>query len=319
MMIYRELGKSGLRVSAVGLGSWEMAGNVWGNVEDAHSIRTIHRAVESGVNLLDTAASYGGGRSEEVVGQALKGIRDKVILCTKCGLKVLPNNDVEYNLTAKNIRFEVERSLKRLNTDYIDLYQFHYPDPRTPIQDSLEVMDQLKKEGKIRAVGLSNFNLEQLREALALGSVDSVQLKYNLLTRDNAPLIDLCQSQGVGVLTYGSLAGGMLSGTYRQPPAFGENDRRKDFYPFFEEPLFSKARQLVDVLDEIAAELGRKTVDIAINWVIHQRGVTTALVGAKTPEHAAGNARTGEFHLTDTQLVRIQNAYQRIFAQEETA
>lgn len=314
IMIYRELGKSGLKVSAIGLGSWEMAGNVWGNVEDASSIRTIHRAVDCGINLLDTAASYGGGRSEEVVGQALKGIRDKVILCTKCGLKVLPSNDVEYNLTAENIRFEVERSLKRLHTDYIDLYQFHYPDPRTPIQDSLEVMRQLKKEGKIRAIGLSNFNLEQLREALAVGCIDSVQLKYNLLTHDNAPLIDLCESQGVGVLTYGSIAGGMLSGTYKQPPVFGENDRRKDFYPFFEEPLFSQARQLVDVLDEIAAEQGCKTVNIAINWVIHQKGVTTALVGAKTPDHVSGNAKCSEFHLTEAQLERIEKAYQRIFA-----
>lgn len=312
-MIYRKLGKSGLEVSAIGLGSWEMAGNVWGNADEANSIRTIHEAVECGINLLDTAASYGGGRAETVVGKALKGIREKVILCTKCGLKVLPSNDVEYNLTPENIRFEVERSLRRLDTDYIDLYQFHYPDPVTPIEKSLETACKMKEEGKIRAIGVSNFSLEQLKAALPLGYIDSVQLKYNMLTRDNEPLIEYCRSLGVGVLTYGSIAGGMLSGAYKEPPTFGENDRRKDFYPFFEEPLFGRARKLVDVLDEIAAEIGRKTVDVAINWVVNRPGVTVALVGAKTPAHVVQNAAVGEFSLSVQQLERIDAAYAHIF------
>lgn len=312
-MIYTKLGKSDLNVSAIGLGSWEMAGNVWGNADESNSIRTIHDAVVHGINLVDAAASYGGGRAEMVVGKALKGIRDKVILCTKCGLKVLPNNDVEYNLTPENIRFEVERSLQRLDTDYIDLYQFHYPDPVTPIEESLEVMLALKREGKIRAIGVSNFNLEQLHKALPLGCVDSVQLKYNMLTRDSLPLIEYCREMGVGVLTYGSIAGGMLSGAYREPPTFGENDRRKDFYPFFEEPLFGKARRLVDVLEEIAAEIGRKTVDVAINWVVSRPGVTVALVGAKTPAHVAQNATVCEFELNAQQLQRIEDAYANIF------
>ena len=306
-MIYRVLGNSGLRVSAVALGSWEMAGNVWGNVDEARAIDTIHIAVDHGITLLDTAASYGGGRAEEVVGKGVKGIRDKVILCTKCGLRVFPNHDVAYDLSPKNIRAEIEHSLRRLNTDYVDLYQFHYPDPQTPIAESLEVMLKLKREGKIRAIGLSNFNLRQMAEAISFGCIDSAQLKFNLLSQDNRPLIDYCLAHDVGILTYGSIAGGMLSGAYREPPIFGENDRRKDFYPFFEEPLFSKARKVVDILEEVAAEAGRTTADVAINWVINQPGVTAALVGAKDPAHARKNAGAGDFTLSPVQAARIES------------
>ncbi len=312
-MEYRELGHSGIRASSIAQGSWEMAGNVWGDVDDQVSIATIHKALECGINLLDTAASYGGGRSEEVVGKALRGIREKAVLCTKCGLKVLPDHSVEYNLKPDSIRFEVERSLKRLDTDYIDLYQFHYPDPSTPVSESLRTMDALKNEGIIRAVGVSNFNLEQLKEALDCYPIDSVQLKFNMLTRDNLEMIRFCREKGVSVITYGSIAGGMLSGVYKEPPVFGPNDRRKDFYPFFEEPLFSKARRLVDLLEEIAGETGRTVVDVAINWVIYQPGVTFALVGANTPQQAGANAQSGSFRLTGEQLQRIDQRYQELF------
>lgn len=312
-MRYMELGRSGIKVSAIAQGSWEMAGNVWGNVEDENSINTIHAAVESGINIIDTAASYGGGRAETVVGKAIKGIREKVVLCTKCGLRVNSDHTVAYDLSPENIRQEVERSLERLDTDYIDLYQFHYPDPSRPVAESLEEMKKLRSEGKIRAIGVSNFNAEQMQEVIAAGGVDSIQLKFNMLNQENRSLIELCAANGIGVITYGSLAGGMLTGIYKTPPTFGENDRRKDFYPFFEEPLFGKARKLVDLLDQIAEETGRQTVDIAVNWVIHQPGVTTSLFGSITPEQARANAKSGDFTLTQEQLARIDERFRAIF------
>ena len=177
-------------------------------------------------------------------------------------------------------------------------------------------MCRLKEEGKILSIGVSNFSLEQLKQALPLGLIDSVQLKFSLLSQELRQSIDYCRAQGVGVITYGSIAGGMLSGAYRQAPIFGENDRRKEFYPFFEEPLFTRARRLVDVLEQIAGQIGRKTAEVAINWVLSQPGVTAALVGAANPAHVEANAAACDFCLTPTQLDRIQAAYHQFLQQE---
>jgi aryl-alcohol dehydrogenase-like predicted oxidoreductase len=311
-MDHRKIGNT--LVSAVGIGTWAMAGNSWGNVEDATSIKAIRTAVDSGINLLDTAACYGGGHSEEVVGKALEGIRQKVFLCTKCGLRVMENDNVAYNLTPESIRFEVEASLKRLRTDHIDLYQFHYPDPNTPVAESLGEMEKLKEEGKIRYIGISNFSLEQVKDAAACGDIATVQLKYSLLSRENQQIVDFCRHNGIGVLTYGSIAGGMLSGKFDKPPVFAENDKRAAFYPFFTEPVFSKCKKLTETLKSIAAEHGYTTSGTAIAWVTSQPGITTALVGAKTPEQARANALAGSYTLSEKELCRIRDEYTRLFA-----
>lgn len=313
-MRYKELGKSGLKVSVVAQGSWEMAGNVWGCRQDDESVRAIRAAVENGINLIDTAASYGGGKSEEVVGVAIQGIRDKVLVATKCGATFNPaKNALDMDLTPKGIRREIEASLRRLQTDYIDVYQFHYPDPNTPICDSLGEMVRLKEEGKIRAIGLSNFDQVGLEEALQYAQIDSLQAKCSLLDRKNDELIAYCAEKGVGVITYGSIAGGMLTGKYKEVPTFGEGDRRKFFYPYLDEPLFTPARKLVDVLEEIAGENEIATVDVAINWVTNLTGVTTSLVGGSSVKHATHNALSGGIVLDPKYIDRINEAYDAIY------
>ncbi len=317
-MKYRNLGTGGPKVSAVGLGTWAMAGNSYGKVDDAESIRAIHRALEEGINLVDTAASYGGGYSEKVVGMGLKGRRQQAFLCTKCGIH--PNKErtaLEYDLKPESIRGELENSLKNLQTDYIDLYQFHYPDPSTPISESLGELKRLREEGKIRYIGLSNFSLEQIREAVSVLKPDSVQVQFSLLEQSGREILRYCGEQGIGVLTYGSIAGGMLSGKFQKPPVFQPQDTRERFYPYFKEPVFSRCRRLVDVLEEIAGFHGWPVSAAAIAWVNQQEGVTCALVGAKTPLQASANAGAGDCELKEEELKKIERAWFRL--QDESA
>ena len=178
---------------------------------------------------------------------------------------------------------EIEASLKRLRTEYIDLYLFHYPDPSTPLEESLSEMEKLRSEGKIRMIGLSNFDRAGLEEAMKYATIVCMQLKFSLLTRENEELIHFCGKNDVGVVSHGSIAGGMLSGAYKEAPVFEPGDRRTFFYPFLKEPLFSTCRKLVDVIDEIASEYSVNTADVAIQWVLAQTGVTSALVGANIP------------------------------------
>jgi aryl-alcohol dehydrogenase-like predicted oxidoreductase len=311
-MEVRLLGKDGPKVSAVALGTWAMAGNSYGEVDDRDSIYTVHAALDCGITLIDTAASYGGGNSERVLGRALEGKRDRAFVCTKCGIH--PNKErtaLEYDLKPSSIRKELEASLRNLRTDWIDLYQFHYPDPDTPLEESLGEMERLREEGKIRYIGVSNFDLVGLKRAAGMCRISSLQIKYSLLDREEEALIDYCGQNGIGVLTYGSIAGGMLSGKFKTPPDFEPKDTRERFYPYFREPAFSRCRMLVDVLEKIAQEKGCKTVQIAVAWVLAQKGVTCALVGAKRPKQAEENAAAARINLTGEELKRIEEAFRR--------
>lgn len=297
-------------MSAAALGTWAMAGNSYGRVDDMESIRAIHQALEEGITLIDTAASYGGGNSERVVGRALEGRREKAFLCTKCGIH--PNKDrtaLEYDLKPQSIRRELESSLQNLRTDHIDLYQFHYPDPDTPIEESLGEMERLKEEGKILYTGVSNFNREQLEKAVKAGKIYSLQMKYSLLNQEEGELLAFCKDNGIGVMTYGSIAGGMLSGKFQEPPVFREGDTRERFYPFFREPVFSHCRTLVDSLEQIAKAHGASCAQVAAAWVLGQPGVTCALVGAKNEKQAMENAGAAQLVLTDGERKEIEEAY----------
>lgn len=313
-MLYREIGKSGISCSCVALGTWELAGNVWGAVEEASAVETIHAAIDSGITLVDTAASYGAGRSELIVGQALKGIRDKVVLSTKGGAHFNPaKNAMDHDLTPKAVRHDVEESLSRLGTDYIDLFFFHYPDPDTPIADSIGEMELLRKEGKIRMIGLSNYTQAEMAEAMRYGTIDCAQFRFSMLTRENEALVKFCGENGIGVLSYASLAGGMLSGAYQTEPTFAEGDRRTFFYPFLKEPAFSRCRRLVDVVEETAQAHGIATADAAIQWVLAQKGMTAALVGTKNAGRAKRNAHALDTLLPDEAFAKFDEAYHRIF------
>jgi len=313
-MQYREIGKTGITCSCVALGTWELAGNVWGAVEERGAVETIRAAIDNGITLVDTAASYGAGRSELLVGEALKGIRDKVVLSTKGGAHFNPaKNAMDHDLTPAAVRHDVEESLSRLKTDYIDLFFFHYPDPGTPIADSIGEMERLRTEGKIRMIGLSNYTQAEMAEAMGYGTIDCAQFRYSMLTRENEELVKFCGENGVGVLSYASLAGGMLSGIYRTEPAFPEGDRRTFFYPFLKEPEFSRCRKLVDVVEEAAKAHGIGTADAAIQWVLAQEGMTAALVGTKNAERAKKNAHALDVMLPEEAFRRFDETYHNIF------
>ncbi len=308
-MEYRTLGSSPLKVSAVGLGTWAIGDDFWGSVADSDSIKAIHAAIDAGINLIDTAPAYGSGHSEEVVGKAIRDRRDKVILATKVGI-LREKGAFNRNLKPESVRREVDDSLRRLGTDVIDLWQIHWPDVSTPLEETVGEIDRIREQGKIRFLGVSNFDVELIERVRKLTEIVSVQPHYSLLERTiDAELLPYCAGQGIGVLGYGTLAGGLLTGKFKKLPRFEAGDHRDNFYPFFKEPTFGKAQKLLAVLAEIAGERGRSVAQVAINWAIRQRGMTSALVGAKSPSQAQQNAAAGEFALSPSDLERIEIAW----------
>ena len=313
-MDYRALGSSGIEVSAVGFGTWVMGGEHWGKADDNQSIAAIHAALDAGVNLIDTAPAYGWGRAEEVVGKAIRGRRDKVIIATKCGLHPMGKR-ILFNLKPAEIRKELEASLRRLGVDTIDLYQCHWPDPQTPIEETMREMTAMRDEGKIRAIGVSNFEPTLLARALAAGPVASAQPQYSLLQRKiEAETLPLCRARNLGVISYGTLGSGILTGKYTDPPCFNKTDCRSFFYMFYREPHWSRTQKLLGEMREIAERRGRPLAQVAINWVRQQEGITAALVGGRTAEQAVMNAGALEWELSAEELAAITAACDRILA-----
>jgi len=309
----KQLGNSELKVSVVALGTWPMGGTTYGYVDDNESIATIRQAVDSGINLIDTAPGYGNGRAESVVGKAIKGRRDQVIIATKVGLVPTPQG-VRRLLKPESIRREIEDSLRRLDVDTIDLYQIHWPDYTTPIEDSVAELIKLHEEGKYRYLGVSNFSIELMEKVQDMTNLVSLQPQYSLLNRDiEAEVLPYCIKNNIGILSYGSLGAGILAGKYHEKPNFAKDDTRYGFYPYFREPMWSKAMHLVAVLRNIAEENNKPVAHIAINWLTQQPGVTTALVGARHPHQAAENATAGSWQLRNEELALIDQTYQQIF------
>ena len=305
-MKFRKLGQSDLNCSVIGLGTWGMAGSFWGKVDDDQSIATIRAGLEAGINLIDTAPVYGDGHSEEVVGRALEGLkREDIVLATKCG---------RFTCETEKIRQELETSLKRLKTDYIDLYQVHWPDDKVPFEETFGELENMRKQGKIRYIGVSNFSVEQTEEASKYCQIVSTQPQYSLLVRDiEKDILPYCVEKNIGILSYGSIGAGALTGKFKEKPVFKEDDERASFYTFFQEQNWPKTKQMIDPLEEIAARHGKPTVHAAINWVLKQKGISVALVGARTPEQVRMNAQAADWELTDEENAKILQAYDRIF------
>ncbi len=305
-MNFRKLGQSDLNCSVIGLGTWGMAGSFWGKVDDDQSIATIRAGLEAGINLIDTAPVYGDGHSEEVVGKALEGLkREDIVLATKCG---------RFTCETEKIRQELETSLKRLKTDYIDLYQVHWPDDKVPFEETFGELENMRKQGKIRYIGVSNFSVEQTEEASKYCQIVSTQPQYSLLVRDiEKDILPYCVEKNIGILSYGSIGAGALTGKFKEKPVFKEDDERASFYTFFQEQNWPKTKQMIDTLEEIAASHGKPTVHAAINWVLKQKGISVALVGARTPEQVRMNAQAADWELTDEENAKILQAYDRIF------
>ena len=305
----RNLGWTDLKVSRVGLGTWAMGDDFWGSVDDQESIRTIHAAIDNGISLVDTAPAYGNGHSEEVVGKAIKGRRDRVVVATKVGIQK-PGGKLQKNLSPDSVRQEIEDSLRRLGVESIDLYQIHWPDPKTPLEETLEVLLKAQEAGKFRYLGVSNFDTALMDKVRSITELASLQPPFSLLQRDiEDEILPYCHEHNLGVLSYGTLSGGILTGKFREYPTFEEGDQRAKFYPAFNPKTWDKVQNVVDALREIASKRNVPVAQVAINWATAQPGMTCALVGAKKPEQAISNAAAGQWELSNAELERIQEAH----------
>ena len=271
------------RVSRVGLGTWAIGGWMWGGSDDAQSIETIRAALDHGVNLIDTAPVYGFGRSEEVVGQALAGRRGRAVIATKVGLE-WKDGKVFRNASRARINQEIEDSLRRLQTDHIDIYQVHWPDPKTPIEETAEAMKALLDQGKIGAIGVSNFSVEQMERFRETAPIHVLQPPYNLFEREiEADILPYCLKHDIATFGYGALCRGLLSGRMKPDTVFDAGDLRRDD-PKFKPPRFARYLAAVERLDRLARErFGKRVIHLAARWVLDQ-GVSTALWGARRPD-----------------------------------
>ena len=283
----RTFGNTDIQVTPVGLGTWAIGGWMWGGTDEAQSIDTIHRAIDKGIGLVDTAPVYGFGRSEEIVGKALaNGRREKVALATKVALNWNEEHDkVWRDATASRIEREVEDSLKRLQTDRIDIYQVHWPDPKTPMEETARALENLYQAGKIRAIGVSNFTPSQMDELQKSVPLHSLQPPYNLFERDiEREILPYCRENGIATITYGGLCRGLLSGKMREDTQFTGDDLRKND-PKFQGKRYHQYLNAVAELDAFARERYQKNVlALALRWLVDQPGVTAALWGARRPE-----------------------------------
>ncbi len=312
-MELRKLGYSDLTLSTIGLGTWAMGGGDWkfgwGPQNDDASTAAIHQALDEGINWIDTAAIYGHGRSEEVVGRAIKGIRDSVIIATKCGrVWEGDSREIGKSLTVKSIRGEVEASLKRLAIDVIDLYQIHWPEPDEEIEEGWSTMAALVKEGKVRYVGVSNFSLEQLKRAQAIHPITSLQPPYSMLRREiEEEVMGYCETNQIGIIAYSPMQAGLLSGGFTKQRAdnLPESDWRGR-HPFFNEPLLSRHLGIVDQLGEIAKAKNCSLAQLALAWVLRFPVMTSAIVGARSPEQISETSKAGTIRLTQTEIDQIE-------------
>ncbi len=303
----RPLGDSGLEVSVIALGTWAMGGEaeIWGQVDDRESVAAIHQALDSGINLIDTAPIYGLGHCEEIVGKAIRGRRDEVVLATKCGLLFPKSRDrlPARCLSRDGILRECEQSLRRLQTDVIDLYQCHWPDSQTPLHETMEALTTLREQGKIRAIGLSNFGCEQISAARELGPIHALQPSFSMLhLRAAEDLIPYCLEYGIGVLPYGPLAKGLLTGKFTADSQF-QDIRAHD--PEFIGDRFRRNLRVVDELEKIAARYDKTMTQLAINWTVGHPGVTAPIVGAKRPSQVVENAGGVGWNITEEDRTRI--------------
>jgi len=314
-MQMRKLGNSDLHITRVGYGAWAIGGSgwqfAWGSQDDNESVAAIHRALELGVNWIDTAAVYGLGHSEEVVGRALKDWRgSRPYVFTKCGLRGDAKGEVQKVLSADSIRGEVEDSLRRLSVDVIDLYQIHWPpDPDSAaLEEGWSTLADLKREGKVRWIGVSNFNVQELRRAQAIAPMTSLQPRYSLVHREiEDEILPYCLSEGIGVIVYSPMASGLLTGAMtRERAARLPKDDWRRRHPDFTEPNLSHNLALVEHMREIANSHNRFVGAVAVAWTLQHPAVTGAIVGARNARQAEDVMCAAELNLTDEEVSEIE-------------
>jgi len=320
----RQLGKSDLNITPVGYGAWAIGGGGWqfgwGTQDDNDSVAAIHRALELGVNWIDTAAVYGLGHSEEVVARALKEWSGaKPYVFTKCGLRWDEQGNIQKNLHADSICRELEDSLRRLNVETIDLYQIHWPpeDSNSPdLEEGWSILSALQKQGKVRWIGVSNFDVKQMRRAQSIAPVTSLQPPYSLINRGvEEDILPYCLREEIGVIVYSPMASGLLTGAMtRERAARLPKDDWRASDPEFREPRLSRNLSLVEQLREIGKRHGRSPGEVAIAWTLRNPAVTGAIVGARNAPQADGVMRAGDFQLSDKEINEIEDFFEQTAA-----
>ena len=310
----RKLGFTDMEITTVGFGAWAVGGGNWewgwGSQDDTESIEAIQKGLDLGINWIDTAAAYGLGHSEEMVGKALKGRRDRVFIATKCGL-VWDNSGsglVDNRLKAWSVRQEAENSLRRLGVDVIDLYQIHWPVPDADIEEGWTEIARLVEEGKIRFAGVSNFDVEQIKRAQKIHPVASLQPEYSLLQR--APeqgLLQYCASHNIGVIAYSPMASGLLTGKYTRETVsqIAPNDWRLKFSDHFKEPNFTYNLAFIEKLSQVAHRFDRSLGELAVAWVLRREELTAAIVGARRPAQIEQIVPASDWHLPENVITEI--------------
>lgn len=295
-------------LSPLGIGTWGLSGaREWGKIDENEAIKIILQAIDKGITTIDCASIYGLGGAELLLGKALKQIkRDNIILTSKCGL--LPTQRaVKFDLSAKSIKAEIEVSLKRLNTDYLDIYFLHWPDRNTPISESLGQMELLKREGKIRFIGLSNFNKTQIEYALKISKIDCVQAQFSLLKQDVKNMFEFLESNDICFMAYGVLGGGILSGKYKKVPQLAKTDVKNFFYRFYKQDVFETNNQKIQ---KMCSLIQKPCSQIALNWVRAYKEVSCTLFGARSIEQLNQNIDALSWNLTEKEREVLTNIYE---------
>jgi aryl-alcohol dehydrogenase-like predicted oxidoreductase len=310
----RTLGNSDLKLTPIGFGAWAIGGGdwkfAWGPQDDNQSIDAIHRALDLGINWIDTAAVYGLGHSEEVVGRAIKSTSHKPYVFTKCALRWNEDRSIYNSIKADSVRLEVEASLRRLNVDTIELYQIHWPNPDPEIEEGWGEMAKLQKQGKIRWIGVSNFNVEQMKRAQKIAPITSLQPPYSMLRRAiEAEILPFVQQNGIGVINYSPMVSGLLTGkmTAERVAAMPADDWRRNSVEF-NEPKLGRNMKLVELLREIGSGHGVTPGVVAVAWTLHHPAITAAIVGGRSGKQVEEIVPAMQFRLSEEEYERI-NAF----------
>ena len=294
-MQYRELGDTGVQVSEIVLGAWQFGQANWVDIKDDESVAAIHAALDSGINMIDTAVGYGRGYSEEIVGKAVQGRREQVLLASKTGA------------SPDGIRKGIDECLQRMQIDHIDLYQVHYPSPRIPIADTIGAMDEIRRAGKVRYVGVSNFSLQQMQEAVATAKIDTCQPPYNVFWREiDDTLLPFCREHKIAVLPYSPLAQGLLVGKFRTRADIPDDIRANN--KLFAPGVFEDCLQAIEIMEQIAEAHGKTLAQTTIAWTLQTPGITAPIVGARNPAQVEGNLGGVGWKLTDEEYAKISAA-----------
>lgn len=305
------MGKTGIEVSTMTIGTWAMGGLGYGSVERKDCIKAIHAMLEQGVNHIDSAWVYGLGEADKVIGEAIKGRRDEVLITTKCGFRN-PESGSGPNYpdcSPEWISKCFEETLKNLDTDYVDFFLIHVPDANVPFEETAECVNKWKEQGKVRHLGISNFGIKEMEEMGKYIDISAIQSGYSMIAREEEDNLKWAKAHGIGVMTHSSLASGLLTGAIRVLPELPDDDIRKLYqYPHFKEPKFSQVMELLKTLDKIAEDRNVPVAQVSLNWNTQKDFVTTSLCGVRNVKEALENCKSTSWELTEAEMKIIDNA-----------